>query len=1708
MKTLTLQRDTTPPSFSATTQNPALKFLLRMTAIFGVVMMFAVSGWGACGTSNGSWTPSATATTGSVTTTSEYYTITIASAGTLNISVQNTYTGSGTRTLTATLYPDNGLCSTTSAWSGTIVKNTTQPSGAISVSAGTYTLKLVSSSSSNTNYSLTGSFVSTPVAPIINAQIFSVPENSVAGTTVGSVTATNSPTSFTITGGTGQSLFDISNIGVITVKTGAVLNYEVTSSYTLVVKAANSAGNNSATMTIDLANILIPSITAGQSYTLPVGSANGTVVGTVATTVTTPTDFNITGTAFAISNTGVITVANNSGLVAGTYTVTVGASTSEGGDSKPITIVVIQGYSDLGLTNTDNVDPVITNASYTYTLGVSNAGPDTATGLVITDTLPVGVTYQSAVGTGWTCNEAGGLVVCTKPSLANGASSNVVITILAPVIGGTITNTATVISSGIDSNSANNTDIEQPTLVQGKADLKIIKTGPASAIVNNTIQYTLSVTNLGPSATDNVVVTDILPAGLGYQIYSGNDWICSYTSATRAFSCIHPTTLDIGTTSTITLVTTAPSAVPSPAGIINTATVTGPLTDPVSGNNTSSATTTITAASYSNPNVRPFALFRQDNFNGDVQMIGNSVMLVSGTPPICAAAGAVNNNLNTVYADKDGDVITTLNSTSADLVLPPKVRSADIQYAMLYWQGRTTGNTQIVNGKTVKIKPFGLASYQTVTSLDTKFNWTGNDYQGAVEVTTLIKNSLDAVGNTTLDSTGYNKPLWVGDVFANLLGSNSNGYGAWSLIIAYKDAAAKLRNISTYDGYDVVASGSPRSATLSGFLTPSSGAVDSKFLVFAGEGDSNYVTDQATLTNKAGTPISVGANTFQSVEDINGVNVSNRNPPCANTIGLDLRTFSVGTTGPIPIIQNSQTTTTVAMSSSQDQYFPGAFAFSTELYVPSVCYDESVTYNNFPVSGTNIPVSGNKVEYTVTIKNQDAEDAKGLFVEKLFDTPTQISYGTNSMQIAPIPGTTYSTKTDKVGDDTAEYSSSTTTAKFLLGSGAAYYQGGTLLQNQETKFKYKAKVGDQNVTDSGYKMSYRNDLLHLTFAGISAPKCTDFNNSFLIVVPPLPAGIFDAWETTIVGAPPAKDERKIYTKIVNLPTILKVGAMNGSDTSYQNYTGGLVGWRIVDSSTCPYGDDSVTAWTDINLSTINPNTITFTPAQANQDLQIQFAQKQLDGNYSDTKRNCSNDNFAIRPDTYTATFAPIGKLKAGNDFNLTLVAKGVSSVAVTGYNGSATISPWTQIVTCPVLDGNLTDASGGLPARIFNGIDTNASTNLKFADVGVFDMNVIDSTWTSVDSTAGECIADSNTSTVDADGKVGCFVRITLNPVVMPDHFDLNISVRNFNKGSFTYLSNPYTVGNDFNMSGLLDLNITAKNKSNVTTQNYNTQCYAKAKDINITYTPGVIPNLSNIYTHYLHDAIVIGDVNRTLGTNIDVAGVTKNIFTVDHNGSAELHFKINYDRNETRLVDKFDFNITKIDVNTTDEVNATTIGDQNITFVYGRVIPRDIRVFGNVTYSANAWYEVYNTPSIAGTVFSPSRNDALWYINSLHTDPLYGDANVTIVETGANPVYVTPNATNGVENYAFGAQTPPYSAKAHIDTDPWLWYGVNALPYSDPSALNLDCLTHPCFNINVVPTMIRSGSAKSTNESTKDSKSSTTGGAWSTTNDYAPAIR
>jgi uncharacterized repeat protein (TIGR01451 family) len=116
-------------------------------------------------------------------------------------------------------------------------------------------------------------------------------------------------------------------------------------------------------------------------------------------------------------------------------------------------------YADLSVTKTASPEPVHIGQKLTYTIVVTNNGPDTANGVSLVDNLPKNAGFGSATTTQGTCTlkPAKAQVTCSLGTLANGGTATVRI-VVKPTKKGTITNRVDVAStSPADPNTVNNT---------------------------------------------------------------------------------------------------------------------------------------------------------------------------------------------------------------------------------------------------------------------------------------------------------------------------------------------------------------------------------------------------------------------------------------------------------------------------------------------------------------------------------------------------------------------------------------------------------------------------------------------------------------------------------------------------------------------------------------------------------------------------------------------------------------------------------------------------------------------------------------------------------------------------------------------------------------------------------------------------------------------------------------------------------------------------------------------------------------------------------------------------------------------------------------------------------------------------------------------------------------------------------------------------
>ncbi|HRK72626.1 MAG TPA: DUF11 domain-containing protein, partial [Rhodothermales bacterium] len=217
-----------------------------------------------------------------------------------------------------------------------------------------------------------------------------------------------------------------------------------------------------------------------------------------------------------------------------------------------------------------------TGEQISFTVLVTNHGPNNATAVAVDDVLPAGLTFQNASAT----RGAYATGVWTIGNLPVGQSETLTLTALVNNTGA-ITNTAIVAATQPDPIPSNNTS---SAIVNAStaADVAVVKTvDQAAPKAGDTVNFTVKVTNYGPNTANNVAAQDLLPSGL--TLVQSNATQGTYAGATGVWNI---GTLAVGQSSTLTLTV----KVEGEGIFTNRATVTATETDPIPANNTSSAT--------------------------------------------------------------------------------------------------------------------------------------------------------------------------------------------------------------------------------------------------------------------------------------------------------------------------------------------------------------------------------------------------------------------------------------------------------------------------------------------------------------------------------------------------------------------------------------------------------------------------------------------------------------------------------------------------------------------------------------------------------------------------------------------------------------------------------------------------------------------------------------------------------------------------------------------------------------------------------------------------------------------------------------------------------------------------------------------------------------------------------------------------------------
>ncbi len=186
--------------------------------------------------------------------------------------------------------------------------------------------------------------------------------------------------------------------------------------------------------------------------------------------------------------------------------------------------------ADLSLTKTDLQDPIAPGDNVTYLLTVSNSGPSEALNVVVTDTLPTGLTFVSSSGC---AEDPNGAPTCSLGNIDANSSKQYSLTFASdPGASGVFSNSAQVASDSIEVGPGDEADSEITSVVP-VADLGVeIIDQPDPAAAGGQLTYNVSVGNSGPSPSSAATFHATLDGGVQFVSISR-----SCTVLNRNISC-------------------------------------------------------------------------------------------------------------------------------------------------------------------------------------------------------------------------------------------------------------------------------------------------------------------------------------------------------------------------------------------------------------------------------------------------------------------------------------------------------------------------------------------------------------------------------------------------------------------------------------------------------------------------------------------------------------------------------------------------------------------------------------------------------------------------------------------------------------------------------------------------------------------------------------------------------------------------------------------------------------------------------------------------------------------------------------------------------------------------------------------------------------------------------------------------------------------
>lgn len=1053
---------------------------------------------------------------------------------------------------------------------------------------------------------------------------------------------------------------------------------------------------------------------------------------------------------------------------------------------------------------------------------------------------------------------------------------------------------------------------------------------------------------------------------------------------------------------------------------------------------------------------------------GDVEIIGASILKMKNggynfepTPWQTSISEVVYENedfgytTNSAKATFNFSDIKDRNGGSID----NEITGKKIVFARLFWAGRIVGRSQYQmtrDGYFNIIKDFNKIRFKTPKGIydlvapEENTYWDGSysshdrsfsfQYQASVDVTQLVKDSLGNTAASRTFSAGDIKTTVEKPILAviNVDGSFRNvytpRYGGWALAIVYDFGPSsvqriKPKGVNIYEGISVLTPinrslGLERSATVKfdGFFTPLNGNIVSSFTALSFGAAKEISAEKIEIREDSTKP-------FKSVDD-GGLNKAGEqfnstisrfgkhlNSSKKYNASMDLDTYDI-----TDKLGNGQSKAEVRLTAqikgnSGDEATLGMVAFSTDAYIPEVCYVEElfVSSNNgtsFAEVSTDpgaktVVSKGSILRSKLKVTNEGNEDAHFIEVSALIDEKSA-KYKENTTYVNPYTTNSSFTlgalQTDNSPTGLQSILPLDKGIAFNLGQGATRSQGGTIKKNDNAYIQYDMTL-NKEFKLVNYEVKFKNDLLKLKYGGVLNP-CQGNKKYYLTIM--------DPGKYKVLNEKFAKkgDNENLFTQIAGKPFDVNIAFLSNSLTAGQTPTGPSEKQKVK--------LDVVTSCDATGVSVlINSPKPTVELDENNgivkvQSLLINNAYSKLFFNISvfDKEKNawesqCGySDVFAVRPEKFVAQNngsivttsegsplllvggAPYTNVGMAAVFGANNIADGYAQTLITDMSQSDDKDKKQIVRFTPILS---TTCENSLPATVVSNLkninakavfsqgkgvlNSNSSTNFSYPDIGLTKLYIKDASFTSVDSVEDDCIKHSDAATKNANGKVGCDIKGEMFLSFAPNSIAVsNLVVSNFSN-DMTYLSNDRAMSSAATFDIQAHLGDSAGSVANL----YTRSCYAQNVNFNMgidQIIPGYTDNNGETTDSATTNAAVLARNlasarNEVIFFNNNAgANATKVTPSIDNDGKYRVLANAFADSDATAKVSiRFNFaratNLAK---------NPFTVSSDVFTFnnISSTASPTMASATG-ATYVKPAGTKITNTTFYYGQVYAPT---------------------------------------------------------------------------------------------------------------------------------------